>query len=429
MSASGSGGVSAVIAASTSNQGKITTVAGVPVTNPYGLRRWRACLADAENNLASIVCVGDSHVFGQNANGSDTSNPGDSAADGQMGWVGQLRNLFAITYGNPGEGFIMPDPAADSRMVASGGSTFSGYNQAVGPMRHNYRLTSGATLTFTPPAGTTQLGVIQTNHSGDAQLTWTMNGVGQTAPTAPTGTGVPSLVWVPFTGGQTAVFTGPSANNTVYGWVYSTGQVSANTALKNGVSVDRIGSGGQTQGIMLGGDYNGALGTYDGVGSFTTPQQQAYVQGHYIWRGSRGLLIMYFGTNEQSLQLGSAGLNNGITPAIFQAGLQLAVAQAVSDGWCVLLVGPCPSASENQTMGAALLTAYWAIMQGIAATTDHCAFVSIGDLWGGDTSAAKLATSNAGLRNAGDSHPTRAGYGDIARNLYNVLSDLVPVGN
>jgi hypothetical protein len=410
----------------------------LPVTQATtgALRRWRQALADAQNNAANIVVIGDSHVFGQFADGNDDSNASRSAADGQLGWVGQLRGLFAQTYGDVGEGFIIPDPVLEARMTNSGGSTFSGVGQAVAPMRHNWRLTSGSTLTFTPakPAGVrgaaalTKLGLIQTNHAGDAALTWTLNGSAQTAPTAPTGTGIPTSQDLTIVDSQAVVLTGPAANNTIYGVTYKTGQVGY-TGNQNGVFVHRIGSGGQTQGIMLGGDFNGQLGTVDGSTFFTTAQQQANVQSHYIWAAPRGLVIIYFGTNEQSLQLGSAGLNNGITPAIFNAGLQLTVNQIIADGWCVLLVGPPASASELQTGNAQPTQAYRSIMAAIAASTDHVAYVSISDLWGGDSAAAKLATSNAGLRNAGDSHPTRAGYGDIARNLYTILNYGVPPGN
>jgi hypothetical protein len=406
------------------------SLAGIPVTNPRGLRRWRAALADAQNNIAPIVAGYDSHSFGQNSNGSNTSNPGDSQADAQMGYVGQLRNLFALMYGNPGEGFILPNPAQEGRMVASGGSTFSAPGQAVAALRNNYRLGNGNTLTFTPPAGITQLGVVQTNHAGDAALSWTLNAVAQGNITAPTGTGIPSITWLTVVGGQQVVISGPAAGtNSIYGFVYSTGNVSANTALKNGVAVHRVGCGGYTLQNMIGGVYNGSPGTIDGVSFFTAAAQLAYAQAHYIWAGAKGLFIMYGGTNEQTLQNGVAGANNGVTPALFLASIQQIVGQIVSDGWCVLMVGAPPSGSENLVAPALPLTSYWSAMQQVASSTDHCAFVSIGDYWGGDDANNKALTAAAGLRDAGSSHPTRNGYGDLANMLYRVLTAEVPVGN
>jgi hypothetical protein len=94
--------------------------------------------------------------------------------------------------------------------------------------------------------------------------------------------------------------------------------------------------------------------------------------------------------------------------------------------WCALLVGPPPSGSE--AIGNTPLAEYTTALQQIAAQTDHCAMIDIADLWGGNTATAKLATSNAGLRDAGSSHPTRAGYGDEACAIYRVLTAAMPLG-
>lgn len=407
-----------------SNQGTVSSVAGVPVTNPYGLRRWRAALADAFNAEAPIVCIGDSHTFGQNANGSDTSGPGDSGPDSAINYCGQLRSLFGLTYGFPGEGSWIPNPAQEGRIAsAGGGSTFSGFGQANAWLRNNWRFTANTqTLTLTVPTGVTRMMVVQANRAGDVSSTWSLNAVGQGAISALTGTGVPLLTYLNVVAGQPVVITGPTGADVILGLGFRTAQT-------NGVPVHRMGCGGYAQGNMLGGVYNGILGSTNGVNVNSIAAQKAYTQSHYIWAGAKGLVILYWGTNEQSLQLGSAGNNNGVTPAIFATGLQTSLAQIIADGWCALMVGPPPSGSENQTPGAALLTSYWSVMQSIAASTDHCAFISMGDLWGGDNATDKAATAAAGLRNAGDSHPTRAGYGDIARNLHRVLNNLTPVGN
>jgi len=401
-------------------QGRVGSVAGVPVTNPFGLRRWRASLADALSTDAPIVCVGDSHTFGENANGSLTANPGDNAVDSVLGWVGQLRTLFALTYGAAGEGFWFTNPAKEGRVVNSGGSTFSGPGQAAGPMRQNFRLQTGNTLTMTVPTGATRLVVVQANLAGNVSSSWSLNAVGQGSISSLTGTGIPIVTTLAVVGGQPVVITGPASNaDTFQAFAWRTAQTS-------GVPIHREGVGGNTQPNMRGGVYSGQLGTTDGSSFCTNAEQLARVQSHYLWAGARGLVVMYTGTNEQSLQ-NTAGIDGLVTPAIMQASVQFAVTQIVSDGWCALLIGPPPSASE--LLGAFPLSSYSASLQAIAATTDHCAFIDVADLWGGDDSADKLLTSNAGLRDPGSSHPSRAGYGDIARNVYRVLNSLVPVGN
>lgn len=395
-----------------------------PIINPFGLRRWRASLADALNVDAPIVAVGDSHTFGQNANGNDTSLNTDKGPDAPLAWCGQLRSLFGVTYGFPGEGLWLPSATYDSRVTIGGGAvSFTNPGQAPALMRFNTRLTSTSqTITVTVPTGVTRMMVVQANQSGNVSSTWSLNGTGQGSISTLTGTGVPILTYLAVTAGQPVVITGPASGNDVFQGI------GFRTATTNGVPVHCVGVGGQTQWNMQGGAFNGVTGTSDGSTFYSTAQQQANVSACYKWAGARGLVIMYFGTNEQALQLGSAGLNNGITPPIFQAGIQLAVNQIAADGWCTLLVGAPASASENQAANALPLTSFSSVMSQVASATDHVAFCNISDLWGGNTSAAKLATSNAGLRNAGDSHPTRAGYGDIARALHSVLG-AYPLGN
>jgi hypothetical protein len=414
-----------VVNATATASGQPQTVAGLPVTNLNGLRRWRAALADAFNAEAPIVCVGDSHTFGQNADGTDSSPNTSTAADGTLGYVGQLRSLFAGVYGDPGEGLWLPSNSYDSRVTLGGAPTsFASPGQAPFLMRYNMRLTSASkTITVTVPTGATRMMVVQANQAGNNSSTWSLNGSNQGAITTLTNTGVPTLTYLTVVAGQPVVLTGPaSGNDTFLALGFRTTQTS-------GVPCHRIGVSGQTLWTMLGGVYNGVTGTFDGSNFYSTVQQTANVQACYQWAGSKGLLLLYTGTNEQSLQLGTAGLGNGVTPAIMAAGVQFAVNQAVADGWCCLLVGPPPSASENVSAGAQPLTAYTSALRSIAASTDHCAMVDIADLWGGNTSAAKTATSNAGLRNSGDSHPTRAGYGDIARAIHRVLTAAVPTGN
>lgn len=54
---------------------------------------------------ASVAVLGDSISVGVGSDGSSSSAGSDVTYRAQ-GWVGQLRSLFAQSYGDPGEGFI-----------------------------------------------------------------------------------------------------------------------------------------------------------------------------------------------------------------------------------------------------------------------------------------------------------------------------------
>jgi hypothetical protein len=425
MTVNNGGNVPGAAIASPAISGLPQSLSGMPVTNPNGLRRWRGRRAGAFGWDCPIVCTVDSHTFGQLANGNNSSLNTDRAADAQLGYVGQLRNLFAQTYGAPGEGFQFPANVADSRITEGGSPAFFGaHGQSPSVSLINRRLTSGAmSLTITVPTGATRVRFTQANFAGNNSSTWTLNGVAQGAVNALTGTGIPITTgFLPVVAGQPVVITGPaSGNDTFLGFEWRTAQTF-------GVPIHGLGVGGQTQWRLQGGVFNGQVGTADGINFYTAAEQLANNRACYQFTGTpTGLLIIYTGTNEQGLQLGAAGLNNGVTPTIMGQGVQFMVNNAVADGWCCLLVGPPASASEILT--GSFLPAYTAQLQQIAAGTDHCAMVDISDLWGGDSSAAKTLTSNAGLRDPGSSHPTMAGYGDIALALYRVLTDTVPLGN
>lgn len=402
--------------------GSVMTTAGVPVTNLYGLRRWRAALADALNAEAHIVCSVDSHAFGQNANGNNTSLNTDRAADNQLGWVGQLRKRFALTYGDPGEGFIFVANSSDSR-ITEGGSpvAFAAPTQSPSVSITNRRLTSGSmTLTFTVPTGCTRVIVGQANFAGNVSSTWTLNAVSQGSISTLTGTGVPIYTTLTVVAGQAVVITGPaSGNDTFLNFTFRTAQTS-------GVVVHNIGVGGRAAWVLQGGVFSGLVATNNGTTFYSAAEQTANIQACYKHAGAsaKGLFILYSGTNEQALQT-TTGLFGGVTPAIMAQGVQQVVQQVAADGWCTLLVGPPQSGSELGGAGTQPLTSYSAALKAVAAANDHCAFIDVSDLWGLD----KLAASNAGLRDAGSSHPTRAGYGDLARAVYRVLDMVVPVGN
>lgn len=393
--------------------GNPQTLAGIPITKPTGLRRWRAALAAAKFGEAPICCGVDSHTFGQFADGTNNTDATANLTNAVRGYVGQLRSLFAQTYGDPGEGFLMPNYSAEGRITQGAGVATNAPHPAV-LRRHAYLSPGGypnATLTYTVPAGVFFLGLILENTAGLTSPTWTKDGAIQGAWTTLDNTGGMNFTYHGVAPGQVVVIKGDNTTSAnVIGLVARTARV--------GVPVHRMGVGGITQSEMLGGSFNGVLATVDGSTIWTAPQQQAYVRAHYKWEPSKGVVIIMAGTNEQSLQLGSAGYGNGITPAIYAQGLTTTVQQIAADGWCTLLVGPCPSGSENVTAGAAPLTSYKAQMQAVATANDHCSYIDIADAWGLSAAAAYAA----GLRDQTSSHPTYKGYGDEARLIHRVLT-------
>lgn len=262
------------------------------------------------------------------------------------------------------------------------------------------------------------------NRAGDIPPHYTINGGADQGAFGGglSGTGTPLIQAIPWNPGDTIALNWNSGQCTVIGggFFLQNGQ---------GVQVHRIGVGGYTLGCMTGGDYNGQIGTSDGINYYSAAEIVANIRAHYLPFAARGLLILEFGTNEQTNQLSNGGLHCGFTPLIFAQTLYKVVQQVVADGWCVLLECACPSPSENQSPGAAPLSAYAQIMQQVAQTTDHVAFWDIGDLWGGDNDAAKTATYNAGLRDFGSSHPTALGYSDIAFAEWRILNSVLALGN
>lgn len=409
----------------TQASGAEMTSAGVPVTNLYGLRRWRAALADSLNAPATIVVGGDSRVYGENANGSVTFTVTDGRADAPLCFAGQLRSLFAQRWGDPGEGYVFPDGVLDNAVVNAGtGFTFLQPGQASGMLRRNWRLSTaaGTSTLIAAPANVTKIGILMSNHAGEAAGQYQINAGGAVSLGFGTSTDIPTSHSVAVTAGQVLNLVNNAGGNVTYnGFLLQ-------TALAGGVPVHRIGVPGNTIWDWQGGVFNGQVGTYDGSTFYTVPQQIQQIRAMYGFAPSPGLLIVHTGGNEQSNQGSSGGIGCGVTTAIFKAGVQQVVNTAVTDGWCVLLMGPNASGSEIFD-GRVPATAYSAVLQGIASTTDHCAYVDINDLWGGSDQASMDNAFNAGLRDHFSAHPTRKGYGDIAQHLYRVLTTAIPVGN
>ena len=392
--------------------GQVSSPQRPVVTGPAALRRWRAMLGDALFAQVPVVCVGDSITAGQG--GDNVVATYSNVPDNSQGWVGQLRALFANGLGSaPGEGFIFTD---DSR-VTQGGGVFSA-NWACTPLRHGPRLLNGSgfTLSLTIPSGVTSLGIIQANQTqafnaagsnlADVSALYSQTGsatVTNTAITTLTNTGRAVQTSIACQPGDTITVSAPA---TAQSYIVGFNLKTANP----GVLVHRVGQPGYVSGDLLGGQSTGTL-----LQSASGTNQVNAARACYDWAGTQGLVIVSFGTNDQQFQGGGGTANqNNVTLALYTAWMEQFIAQAISDGWCCLVLGeprsPAPGAG-------ATLDQYWAAMQAFTQVSDHVAFVDVGDLWGSNAAAAALGVaSNISV------HPTRRGHGDIARMLYQILA-------
>lgn len=405
------------------------------ITNPNGLRRWgvayAACLAGERD--APVIWGVDSHTHGQYFDGSQLVTANADCL--LVSPAAVLRRLMARRTGvDPGEGFIFPN---DSRVTSGGGIT-TGVYQGPSLLRNNRRFTSAShTLTLAVPGGgaADRVRLIQGNGSmgtdgaipgtggaSNAQITYAKNGGGAQNLTAPTNTGLSLVDEITVADGDSIVVNGPSSGqNTFLGF-----ELRKNTS-QAAVPVHRVGQMGYTAANIGGGVHNGTLWNPNGTNTLTAPQVAAQIRAHYKWaeagaKGGKGVVVIATGTNEQSKQASATGIDCGVTPSLFRTMLTTIVQQIAADGWCTLLVSPCPSGSELTALGAEPLTSYSAVARQVAMDNDHVAHIDVADIWGGghdpitlqpvdpSTKAAAIAAAGVQLRDPNSSHPTKIGY-------------------
>jgi lysophospholipase L1-like esterase len=384
---------------------------------PQHLRRWRAALALADQGVVPLVYAGDSIPWGIGADNTTTTSNATALA---KGICGRLQNYFADSprslIANPGEGYVFPN---DSRITVVGTPVQN--NWGCTPQAQGYRLIgTGQNLTITVPTGVTSISVIQgncnaayntgggTGHSSsglaDVTCLYSNNGGANTNLSALTNTNQ-ALASTPIavTAGTTFEVLGPaSAQGYINGFIL-------NTAAATGVQVHRVCLNGAVSGRLLGGQTTGVLNL-----TAAADQVQA-AQSCYIWNPVPSCILVQFSVNDQQFQNGGGvASQNGVTIALYQQWIQQFCNQAVSDGWCVLLVaGP---QDQGYNPGYPTLDQYLATLKSVAATTDHVAFVSVSEMWG------PYASSQAdGIQLVGSVHPNQAGHGDVAAMLIDTL--------
>ncbi len=383
----------------------------------FGLRRFRALAGDAIYKQVPIVCVGDSIAAGQG--GDNNTGVYNNVPDNTQGWVGQLRQLLALSEQtgslNPGEGFWFAD---DNRLTQEGTGN---NNWSCVPLRHGYRLIKNAQKVKLAaiPAGVTHVGIIQANMDkafneagsklADATGSYKLGAGAETALAALTNTRIPVEQRIAVAPGEALEILGPAAAQT---YIVGITMYTEN----NGIVVHRIGQPGYVSGDLLGGQKLGAL-----LQAASAENQVAAARATYRWAGAGGLVILSFLTNDQFYQAAGGNENQrGVTLAHYTEWMTQYANQAIADGWCVLILGE--PRNPNPAAGATL-DEYCAAMKAYALETEHAAFLDVGELWGSHAAAEAL-----GLTEANTVHPLRPGHGDIARMVHRAILGNAPTG-
>ncbi|PZU13829.1 MAG: hypothetical protein DI606_04485 [Sphingobium sp.] len=397
--------------------------AGGVLTNPRGLRRFRARLGNALGAPVHISCHGDSITQGV---GTENSNgvANNQIADVQ-GWPGQLRALFAARYGTLGGGAITPFfSGTDSRVALTGGPTA---DLTIGPCNWGARIRTDRSIQVTTPACTAIDILYYAGGIADGSL---IGGFSYQIDGGAVTSGLPA--------GQNStpgykVLTISGLSNTAH-TINLVGLHATNlqhiTAIRyhnnQGVVVSRWGRAGWT------------LLDYLGIGEMSrnnSAVSDAYVRSRIAAQfGAWGesLTIVSLGQNDASLQQTPMGGGTGggaigtvyPTVDVYESYLRAIVATVAANGGCTLLLNTAlpPAGGVTVPGGGQPFYAYHLAARRIANDTDHVAHLSIADRWGttGDTTSAENVS--LGMLSAPMSvHPSRQGYGDIASGLMQTL--------
>lgn len=365
--------------------------------NPRGLRRWRKALADAENTPARIACWGDSITNGIGWDGTASSGPEDQ--NDIYAWPSQLRKYFAHRFQTNEAGSITPKGIAaggDGRVSLGGGAASIGSMWAGLAAQIN---NAPQTVTINVPVcttveviyfrgdgsnGQTTSGTFKTNIDGGADNNADNSGASQYKLQT-----IGSLS----SSAHSVVLTGTSAANAF--------PCAVNYHSGKGVLVGRYGRPGWT--------------SLDGLGKgANSTVQSAAGQQRYLWQYGQPnfhLVVIEWGTNDW----GSQNTGDATTPSNLQSNVQSMVNQAIGVGACCLLLGPTASGAAPPSPQTYLEAQYDSVLRAIASSTDHCGYVSMSGMFGANAIAE-------GLQNSGSAHPTRAGHGDIGRQMFNLLT-------
>ncbi|MET0238468.1 MAG: hypothetical protein ABW184_01095 [Sphingobium sp.] len=395
---------------------------GAILTNPRGLRRFRAALGDALFSPVHIGCYGDSITEGVGTENA-SSIPNTPVAD-RDGWPGQIRAALARRFGTFGGGAILPFfSGTDSRVTLTGSVTA---DNGLGPCVRGGRVRTDRSMAFTLPSCTafdiiywaggsadgTLIGGFE--YSTDGGSTWTTGLAGGVNAS-------PGFRILKVTGLADAVRTvtirGLHATNLqhVTGVRYHNSQ---------GVVVSRWGRAGWTvlDTLAIGeGTRNSAA-----VNIAYARERMLAMFGGF----QEHLTVISLGENDANLQLVPMGGGTGgeaigplyTTPDTYETCLRQIVSRVVAAGGCALLLNTALRPVGAVPAGGQSYYAYHQAARRIAGDTDHVAHLSMADRWGRDGDISAAESLALGMFSSSTSvHPSRRGYGDMANALLQTL--------
>ena len=350
-------------------------VRGTYNESPSSLRRARAALANHSASAFKVVAVGDSTVFGANANGAQSADS----------WPSQLSKLLSAQEGKQASTgvvyFLNYTYSADPRLELNGVWALAN----VGPFNNAGKQsnTAGSEIVFTPVIPVDSFTIYYAKATDTGSFSYKVDSGSPTTVNSTAGANGYGTVVIPAgaAGTHSLTITALDANYTrIIGVEGTNGTV--------GASVTRAGLGGAmassfTVGASLGN--GGSIGTFDAI----TPN----------------LVVLAFGVNEYLQQ---------IPLATYKTNMQAVIDRAKTAGADVVLLTGVPN---NDTSKAISQTQYKQSLYELADTND-LAVIDVDYLWG------SYATSNAApLAMYGDvTHPNTKGYRDIAASIYALIT-------
>lgn len=396
---------------------------GAILTNPAGLRRFRAALGDALYAPVHIACWGDSITEGVGTENS--SNILSNLVADTQGWPGQIRALLAARLGLPGGGAITPFFTGSDSRVAKTGSPVA--DSVIGPMKWGARIKSADMVEFTTPACTAVDILYWAGGSADGSViggfTYQVDGGALTTGLVGGANATPGYRVLSLTG----LVNSAHVVRLVGGHASNVQHISAIRYHNNqGIVVSRWGRAGWTVPDMLGigeaSRNNAATGS-----AYSRARLLAAIGGY-----GEHLTIIALGQNDATLQNVSMGGGSGgeavgiVYPNVetYETSLRSVVNSVTAAGGCCLLLNTAlpPPGGATVPAGGQPYYAYHEAARRIATDADHVAHLSIADRWGrsGDMSLAENVSM--GLLSAATSvHPSRRGHGDIAGALAQTL--------
>ena len=415
------------------------------ITNPQALGAWRRAYSNEYHAESSIVCYGNSVVWGYGCNGGGNT---ENSVFQSLAWPEQLRRKFMESCNGRGGGFYpmiqsgVNIPAAPTNLNYVTYNLTSGNpsNGLVGPNCIFFPLKSTAfpgtvdSVTFTVPIGTSVIKVFNyVNDGGDGNgisgaWEYSIDGGSATVVPAPASSGTPTVNTQCFT--VTTVATGLSltATHTVTITATTTSNVYIGGVFwgtGNGISVFRVGRSGWMLNDALGqGQVNGPGGANAAAiatdASVDGSNYLRLLRAQAAFNGPGGTAVLYaisydinnyiyqttVGTNGGVVTVNTTALSGPASPANFLALMteycnqitkgsknlvNAAYTQATvlifNQNWTDCIPGSTiPYVGAQTTPETWKQDQYWQQCEAIAASNPNVCSVRLSKLWSGEAS-------------------------------------------